>query len=322
MRINAGQLVVRNWPIKLAALFFALMLYVAVAAQQPVTQTLAMHVTIAGPPGRPPHDMPGDVAVLISGRGSEILKLRSLSHVIAKSIPDTFAGSMWRWRLQPSDLPLPKGVDIQVVDITPREIEVSLDSAGKRDVRIVSRVTVEADSGRVIEGLSILPGTAHLVGPAKSVAAVESVTTVPATIAGGNGPFFRTVPIDTSPLGPVRVLPHEVRVSGEATPLLERSFPGVAVTAAASGFAGFRLATERILVQVSGPERRVHVLTRDSLRVVAHLVGHAGPDAYARLTVAAPAGVTAHAVPDSVPLKPPPPPPPPPPAAKRRPPRG
>jgi hypothetical protein len=164
---------------------------------------------------------------------------------------------------------------------------------------------MQPDSGFVIEGLSVLPSTAHLIGPLKSVAAIESVTTAPATFTTGNGPFFHTVPIDTTALGLVRVVPREVRVSGEATPLLQRSFPGVAVTATASGFAGFTLATERVAVQVLGPAPRVRGMTRDSVHVVAHLVGHQLPDAYARLTVAAPAGISARAVPDSVPLKPP-----------------
>jgi len=186
-------------------------------------------------------------------------------------------------------------------------------------VRVVSRVTVQADSGFLIQGLAVLPSTAQLLGPAKSVAAIDSVVTVVATIASVSGPFFHTVPIDTGLLGPVRVLPREVRVSGEVTPLLQRSFTGVVVTTAASGFTGFSLATERVVVEVSGPEKRVQALTRDSLRVVAHVVGRGSPAAYARLTVATPAGITARAVPDSVALKPAPPKPAPP---KRKPGRG
>ncbi len=297
-----GQLVSRNWPIKLAALFFSIMLYVAVAAQQPITQTLTLRLEVEGPPGRPVKQPPGDVAVLISGKGSELLKLRTLPHRITRTIPDTFSGSVWRWRLQPSDVPLPKGADILVADISPRDIELSLDSAAHKDVRVASRVTVQADSGFLIQGLTVLPSAVHLVGPARSVAAIDSVTTVAATISSVSGPFFHTVPIDTGPLGPVRVVPKDVRVSGEVTPLLQRSFTGVVVTTAASGFAGLTLATERVVVEVSGPEPRVQALTRDSLRVVAHLVGRA-PDAYAHLTVAAPGGISARSVPDSVPLK-------------------
>ena len=40
-----------------------------------------------------------------------------------------------------------------------------------------------------------------------------------------------------------------------------------------------------------------------SVRVTAHLVGRAGPGGYARLTVTAPPGIWARAMPDSVALK-------------------
>jgi hypothetical protein len=52
VRSSALQLIVRNWPIKLAAMFFAVMLYVAVAAQQPLSQTFAMRLIMSVPPGR------------------------------------------------------------------------------------------------------------------------------------------------------------------------------------------------------------------------------------------------------------------------------
>src|SRR6266571_9168969 len=81
MAISIGQLFVRNWPIKLAAIFFAIMLYVAVAAQQPLTQSLAMHVAVAGPPGRSIRQQPANVTVVIIGKGTEVMKLRSISHV-------------------------------------------------------------------------------------------------------------------------------------------------------------------------------------------------------------------------------------------------
>ncbi len=303
MSVNLGQLVVRNWPLKLAALFFAVMLYVVVAAQLPITQTFALRLVVELPPGRSVRQQPTGVAVVISGKGGELLKLRSFSRVIRKAVPDTFSSSLWRIHLQPSDVPLPKGTDVQVVDITPRDLDILLDSVTKKDVRIAPRVTVEAESGYVLQGLTILPSTAHIVGPEKSVAGVDSVTTVPTVISSVNGPFFRTVPIDTAALGVVRVAPKEVRVSGEVAAIGERVFRAIPVAAAASGFAGFALSSEHVSVTVSGPASRVEALTRDSLRVVAHLVGPVGPGAYARLTVVAPAGITARAVPDSVALK-------------------
>jgi hypothetical protein len=304
MPINIGQLITRNWPVKLAALFFALMLYVAVAAQQPITQSFELQLEVLAPPGRAIKQDPTEIWVLLSGRGGELLKLRSLPRVINKVVPDTFSGSLWHVRLQPSDVPIPKGVDVQVADLAPRDIDVALDSAARREVRIVPRVTLNADSTFVLQGLAVRPATARLVGPATSLRGIDSVMAVPITIPGVSGPFSRTVALDTSGLGSARVVPDEVQITGEVMGVLQRSFPGVVVTTAASGFTGFALAKERVVVLAYGPAPRVEALTRDSLRVIAHLVGHAGPEAYARLTVVAPPGISAHAVPDSVALRP------------------
>jgi len=300
---SIGQLVVRNWPIKLAALFFAVMLYVAVAAQQPLTQTFPMRLAIAIPPGRSVKQQPAGVTVVVTGKGTEILKLRSFPRVIRKVVPDTFSASVWHLHLQPSDVDVPKGTDVLVADIVPRDIDVVMDTAARKDVKIVPLVKVEAESGYVLRGISIVPSVAHLVGPEKSLARIESVTTLPAVVSSVNGPFFRTVPIDTTPLGLVRIAPKEVRVAGEIAAIIERSIPGVPITTAASGFTGFLLSPERVVVSVRGPESKVNALTRDSLRVVAHLVGKAGSGGYARLTVTAPPGIVARVVPDSVALK-------------------
>src|SRR5438132_9399263 len=303
VRANLAQLLVRNWPIKLAAGFFAIMLYVAVAAQQPLTQSFAMRLAVVVPPGRTLRQQPAGVAVVITGKGSEIIKLRSFPRVIRKVIPDTFSASAWHVQLQPTDIELPKGSDVQVADIRPRDIEVVLDSVVHKDVRIVPLVRVEAESGYVMRGLSITPSMARVIGPDKIVAQTDSVTTLPTVISSVNGPFFRTVPLDTAPLGIVRIAPKEVRMAGEVTAIIERSLSGVPITTAAQRFTRFVLSVVSESVTVRGPESRVNALTRDSVRVVAHLVGKAGPGGYARLTVSAPPGIVAHAVPDSVSLR-------------------
>ena len=302
VRSSALQLIVRNWPIKLAAMFFAIMLYVAVAAQQPLSQTFAMRLAVSVPPGRSVRQQPGGVSVVITGKGSEILKLRTFPREIHKTLPDTFSASVWHVQLQPTDIELPKGIDVQV-DIRPRDLDVLLDSAAHKDVRVVARVKVEAESGYVLRGLSITPSLVRLIGPEKSLAGIDSVTTLPTVISSVSGPFFQTVPIDTTPLGVARITPKAVRMAGEVTAIVERLIGAVPISTAASGFTGFLLAPERVAVRVKGPESKVNTLTRDSVRVIAHLVGKAGPGGYARLTVSAPPGIIARAVPDSVSLK-------------------
>src|SRR2546430_1218014 len=202
---SVGQFFLRNWLLKLAAVFFAVMLYVAGAAQQPLPEAFAPRLSLPPPPGPP----------------------------------------------------------------------------GRRAVR----------------------PRARLIGPPKSLAGVESVTTQPTQIASVPGPVYRTVALDTQALGVARITPREVRIVGEVAALAQRVFAGVPVATAASGFTGWELVSERVQVSVGGPATRVERLTRDSLRVVAHLVRPASPGGYARLSVQAPNGIAARAIPDSVALK-------------------
>src|SRR2546427_28347 len=300
---SVGQFFLRNWLLKLAAVFFAVMLYVAVAAQQPLTETFALRLSVAPPPGRALRQAPPSIAVTVQGKGSEILKLRNIPRTISKTVPDTLTGSLWRLHLLPGDITLPKGVEVQVSDISPRDVDIVVDSAARRDVRIAPRVTLEKDSGFALLGITAVPPTARLIGPPKSLAGVESVTTQPTQIASVPGPVYRTVALDTQALGVARITPREVRLVAEVAALAQRVFAGVPVATAASGFAGWELVSERVQVSVGGPAARVERLTRDSLRVVAHLVRPGAPGGYARLSVQAPSGITARASPDSVALK-------------------
>src|SRR3989442_15949352 len=101
------RFITRNWPIKLAALALALMLYVAVAAQQPVTQSFTLRLAVLPPPGRALLETPPSVSGLLSGRGSEMLRLRSL-RPINLPVPDTLtAGGVGRGP-QATDPPPPQ----------------------------------------------------------------------------------------------------------------------------------------------------------------------------------------------------------------------
>jgi YbbR domain-containing protein len=312
-RASLLQFLTRNWPIKGAALFLALMLYVAVQLQQPVTTSFDVTLNVQLPRGRALIHKPPTVRVQISGKGSQILKLRSLAGNITRRIPDTLTTSTYAIHLDPAEveLALPKGADVRVMDVRPSEITLALDSVARKDVRIVSRVTVTPDSAQVLHGgLSMTPTMARLVGPEQALDGIDSVTTLPMEITSVSGAFSRTIPIDTTPLGIVRLVPKQVTVSGTMGTIAERSFAGIPVETGAGAITSFIVTPARVSVSVRGPEERVQALTRDSLRVVAHITGSSG--GLARITVIAPRGITARAIPDSVALRrraaPPPPP--------------
>ncbi|HET8713887.1 MAG TPA: hypothetical protein VFM23_09445 [Gemmatimonadales bacterium] len=303
-RASLLQAITRNWPIKGAALFLALMLYVAVQLQQPVTTSFDVTLNVQLPPGRALAKPAPKVRVQISGKGSQILKLRSLAGDITRRVPDTLTSSTYQIHLDPAEveLALPKGADVRVMEVRPSDIMLALDSVARKDVRIVSLVNVTPDSGQFLNGgLSMTPTMARLVGPEKSLDGIDSVTTIPTEIRSVSGEFTRTIPIDTTPLGIVRLVPKQVTVSGTMGIIAERSFAGIPVESGAGAITSYIVTPPRVSVAVSGPEDRIQNLTRDSLRVVAQITGSAG--GVARIRVIAPRGITARAIPDSVTLR-------------------
>jgi hypothetical protein len=276
------------------------MLYVAVQLQQPVTTSFDVTLNVQLPPGRALVQKPPKVRVQVSGKGSQILKLRSLAGDITRRVPDTLSASTYFIHIDPAEveLALPKGADVRVMEVRPSEITLALDSTAWKTVKIISLVTVTTDSAQVLRGLLMMPTMARLVGPEKALDGIDSVTTVPTEISGVSGEFSRTVPIDTTPLGIVRLVPKQVTVSGTIGVIAERSFAGIPVETGAGAITSYIVTPARVSVSVRGPEERVQNLTRDSLRVVAHITGASG--GLARITVIAPRGITARAIPDSV----------------------
>jgi hypothetical protein len=306
MRANLIALFTKNWAIKGAAILLSLMLYVAVQLQQPVTTDFELGLNVQLPPGRTLQQKLPKIHAQVSGKGSQVLRLRTVRGDLTRRMPDTLSSSTWTIRIEPSEIEaqLPKGADVRVLEIRPREITVALDSVARKDVRIVPLITVVPESGQVLHGgVSISPTIARLVGPDKNLAGIDSVTTIPTEISNVAGAFTRTVPIDTAPLGIIRIAPKQVTVTGEMSALVERSFGGIPVETGAGAVTSFIITPARVSVAVRGPEQRVLALTRDSLRVVAHIAGGTADGGVGRLTVIAPPGITARAIPDSVMLR-------------------
>src|SRR5262245_22953240 len=149
MRGRLGRLVLDNWPIKLAALALALLLYVRVQTLRVHTEEFAVALDVAVPADRRLLAPPPPVHVTVAGTGSELLGLRRLPGVIRTSIPDSVTGPRWTVRLQPGDVTIPSGLDVTVLDVQPREVALALDTVAVRYVRVVPLIGAAPESGFV-----------------------------------------------------------------------------------------------------------------------------------------------------------------------------
>lgn len=301
---RALRAILHNWPMKLAALALALLLYARVRTQTYLEHRFRVTVDVVVPPNRQLVTPPPKVEVLVNARGSQLLAMHSLPSIVTRQIPDTFSGTEWQIKLQPADVKVPSGLDITVLEVTPRETLVRLTPVAVKTVRVAPRITLVPESDLILSAApQVAPAAVRLIGADAALAAIESVTTVPVEIRGTAGPFLHAAAIDTTLLGGVRVDPARVTISGEVGALLERAIDGVPVESGAGSLTGVTVLPSRVLVTVRGPAARVRALTKDSVHVVAHS-GAADPAApYAHLTVLAPPGITARVTPDSVLLR-------------------
>lgn len=204
----------RNWPLKLAALALAIILWLFVASEETTSQLVAVQVEV---------ELPADLALakpapplraLVTGPGRELIKLYSNPPVIHAVVPAGVAAS-WRLTVSPSDVQLSRNARVSIQDVEPRSLEFDFDRVARRDVPVALRGVIEAESGFAIaRPLAVTPATVRVTGPRALVLAVDSVRTDPLEIRGVTGPFERKIALDTASRPLLRIAPHEVTVSG------------------------------------------------------------------------------------------------------------
>ncbi|HWE40881.1 MAG TPA: hypothetical protein VG432_00115 [Gemmatimonadaceae bacterium] len=111
--------------LKAAAIFFALVLWMVVSAEEPTDEVVPIRfapvvdsgVVIVGP-------LP-TVRALVLGRGRELLKLYTAAPVIVRHIQGNGAETV-SLELGPADVDLPAGVNAVVRDVRPRHVTLRL----------------------------------------------------------------------------------------------------------------------------------------------------------------------------------------------------
>lgn len=197
--------------VKLAALFFSLVLWFVVSAEEPTQEwvdarlVLSLDSTVSLQ-GSIPH-----VQALVVGRGRELLKLYAAPPLIRRVVRANTPADV-SLELGTDDVILPSNVDARVRDVRPRTVPLRFAVAATRRVPVRLLVQATAAPGVRITGVPRAePGTVTVSGPRDRVRALDGVAT-PRTALVVSGPGVeRPIALDTAGLG-VLVRPTEVRV--------------------------------------------------------------------------------------------------------------
>lgn len=290
----------RNWTLKLTSLTLAVVLWLVAAAEEPGTTTLPVRIAVQAPPGRTLLHPPAPISAIVTGPRGDLFRLASEQLVIIRTLPDTTTRQI-ELQIGPNDVDLPGGVDVRVHDVYPRRIALELDAVETRSVPVRPMLRVPSDSALALEGgISVEPAVVEVTGAREQVLALDTLYTLPVELDRGRS--VQRVRIDTVGIGGLLVEPAIVAIHGNVATADERTFDSLGVHLPGGLADSLRVAEARVSVTVRGDAGRLSGLTRDSILVtVGHSVDSRGR---AALRIAAPAGLNAIPLPDSITLVP------------------
>lgn len=111
------------------------------------------------------------------------------------------------YRLLPEDINVPP--EVEVLALSPAEVRIVLDVVAERVLPIMPDLTGQPAAGQQVVDVFVEPRTARVVGPSRTLAKMNSVTTDPVSVEGKGATF--SAPATLLPAAPgVRV--HQVQV--------------------------------------------------------------------------------------------------------------
>ncbi|HSC31300.1 MAG TPA: CdaR family protein [Gemmatimonadaceae bacterium] len=198
-------------PLKVAAVFFALVLWLAVSAEEPTEEWVDVRVALVHDSSVSLVDSLPPVQALVVGRGRDLLKLYTTLPVLRRVI-DADTATRITLSLRPGDVDLPSNVDARVRDVRPAAMSLRVRITESRRVPIRSAIELAPDSGlRVVGPPNVEPDSVDVRGPREAVRKLGAVYTERRQVDVHDTITDVLVPVDTAGLR-MRVSPPQVRI--------------------------------------------------------------------------------------------------------------
>jgi hypothetical protein len=211
-RRGLASLFTRHLPLKAAAVFLAIVLWLVVNVKEPQVELVNVRFVPLLDSSVALRDPVPPIQALVAGTPRELIKLTSGSPFIRRQIttgiPDTLVVD-----LSPNDVILPDGVNAIVRDIQPRRVTLRFESTWTRTVPV--RSALEFSPSNLPVSIAFEPQSVVVSGPRQIVARVGFVPTAMTLIPLPDS-LPHLVDLDTSRAG-IRVRPSQVKV--RITPL-------------------------------------------------------------------------------------------------------
>ena len=260
------QWLTSNWRLKLAAFALATMLWVVLASDQVATRWLPVpvDVDVRDPELRLSADAaPQEVDVRFMGPGRELWELALSRPHLTLRLSDVDGEQIFL--LEPNMVQVPRGLAVTAQDIRPSSVRLEFEQLESREVPVRLRVSRGVREGYALtDSLAVRPARVRVTGTPAEIQGLDNLFTQPLDLSREEARFTRSVVLDTTGLGAVRVWTPEVQVIGSAEPVTVRTLTDVTVLAPAGTLAS----PPTTSVTIQGPESLVAELEPEDLRVV------------------------------------------------------
>lgn len=265
---------VEDWSLKLLSLGIAVVLWLAVTAQnEPVTTHVSMQLNFVRPQSLDiSNDPPKSVDVRLTGSRSKLDRLSAPDLVVTIDITDLRAGERVLRLSEKAQVSVPQGVKVE--GFLPGVLTVRLEPIVERQLEIAPKIEGRPAEGYEIYSIRADSNTVTARGPESHVKAFEKAPTETIWLAGQKESFDASnVAIDISD-PKVTLLDSDVNVRieiGESR--VEKSFTDVPVVTPA----GKKVEPQTASVTLLGPSSLMSGLKKQDIKLVLDGTEGAGP---------------------------------------------
>jgi len=258
-----------NMLLKLISLGFAIVLWMYVSLDQAESEVpKRVSVEIANVPSDliRTSDLPSELEIKISGPRTVIRGIRESNLRYVLDLNGTSPGSRIFRIYTPKIEGIPEGA--RVVEVSPSQIQLTLSNRRNKTVRVNPITRGKPAEGMTVINLLSLPESVEVTGAEEEVVLLKAVDTEIIDINGRSETFTTQASLDLVGRHIELVKQEEVQVTVViGKPYINKYFYGVKIEVQGTNLP-FKLARDRIDIQLEGPEEELMRLTPEDLNLI------------------------------------------------------
>ncbi len=215
-----ARAITSNFPIKIAAVMLALVLWAFAKGEQQGIRLTDVPLLLRNIPEgvTTVEQVPETVQIVLSGPNKEILKLAFMGDTYAFiDMADAEPGRALRVSLSPADVVLPRNAGVYVLEVrSPKSLDLDVDELAERSVAVTAMTEGELPRGYFVLGLpQSMPDSVVVYGPLSVIDELSSVSTAPLSISGRRARVEAASPVVFEGAWNLHAVPRDVRVAVE-----------------------------------------------------------------------------------------------------------